>query len=101
MSPSFVAESAVEEVCLDLYAELGWTVLHGPDIAPGEAAEERSTYSDVLLEGRLRSAIERLNPGLSVSEVSDVLLTFRRPESADLKAENWRTYSMLTLRRAL
>jgi len=96
MSPSFVAESAVEEVCLDLFAELGWTVLHGPDIAPGESAEERSSYSDVLLEGRLRSAIERLNPGLSVSEVSDVLSTFRRPESADLKAENWRTYSMLT-----
>ncbi len=93
---SFIAESAVEEVCLDFFAELGWSVLYGPEIAPGEPGAERSSYRDVLLEGRLRSAVERLNPELSASEVTDVVATFRRPESVDLRAENWRTYSMLT-----
>jgi len=93
---TFVAESAVEEVCLDLFAELGWSVLYGPEIGPRELAEERASYSDVLLEGRLRAAVGRLNPGLSAGEVSEVVATFRRPESADLKAENWRAYSMLT-----
>ena len=93
---SFIAESAVEEVCLDFFSELGWTVLYGPHIAPGELAAERSSYREVLLEGRLRSAVERLNPRLSSSEVADVVGTFRRPESVDVKAENWRAYEMLT-----
>jgi len=93
---AFIAESAVEEVCLDLFADLGWTVLYGPEIAPGEPRAERVSYREVLLEGRLREAVERLNPGISSAEVLDVVATFRRPESVDLKAENWRAYAMLT-----
>ena len=93
---AYIAESAVEEVCLDYFAGLGWQVLYGPEIAPGEPKAERDSYRDVLLEARLRSAVERLNPRLSPMEVSDVVATFRRPESVDLKAENWRAYQMLT-----
>jgi len=93
---NFVAESAVEEVCLDLFGELGWSVLHGPDIAPDMPAAERSSYRDALLEGRLRQAIARLNQGMSAAEVLDVVATFRRPASIDLAAENWRAYRLLT-----
>lgn len=93
---TFIAESAVEEVCLEYFDELGWSVLYGPDIAPEEAHSERTTYRDVLLEGRLSVAVDRLNPGISPTERADIVATFRRPESLDLKAENWRTYSMLT-----
>ena len=35
---SFIAESGVEEVCLDYFADLGWDVLYGPDIAPGRSS---------------------------------------------------------------
>ena len=38
---SFVAKSGVEEACLDYFAELGWEVAYGPDIAPGEVRAER------------------------------------------------------------
>jgi type I restriction enzyme R subunit len=92
---AFIAESAVEEVCLDFFADLGWTVLYGPNIAPDMPAAERISYREVLLEGRLRAAINRLNPALTAIEAADVAATFRRPESMDLKAENWRTYSLL------
>src|SRR5664280_1362701 len=47
---SFVAESGVEEVCLDYFADLDWQVLYGSDIAPGEPRSERLSYRDVLLE---------------------------------------------------
>jgi len=40
---AFLAESGIEEVCLEYFADLGWQVLHGPDIAPGEPAAERSS----------------------------------------------------------
>lgn len=91
-----MAESAVEEVCLDFFAELGWKVVYGPDVAFDQPGAERSSYRDVLLEPRLRAAIVRLNPGVTAAEVSDVVTTLRRPESADLKTENWRAYSMAT-----
>ena len=93
---SFVAESGVEEVCLDYFADLGWQVLGGPEIAPGEPKSERKSYRDVLLEGRLRAAISRLNPGLTAETTDQVVATVRRAESADVMAENWRVHRMLT-----
>jgi len=93
---SFVAESGVEEVCLEYFAELGWQVLYGPDIAPDEAQAERPSFREVLLEERLRSAIKLLNPRLSLGTVQEVVATLRRPESADVLAENWRIYRLLT-----
>jgi type I restriction enzyme R subunit len=92
----FLAESGVEETCLDYFAELGWQVEYGPDIAPGEERAERASFRDVLLESRLRSAVGLFNPELSGPAVEEVVATFRRPESADVLAENWRTYSLLT-----
>ena len=41
MSNAFT-ESTVEEAALELFAELGYTILHGPDIAPGELLAEPS-----------------------------------------------------------
>jgi type I restriction enzyme R subunit len=92
----FVAESGVEEVCLEYFADLGWGVLHGPDIAPDEPAAERSSYRDVLLEGRLRAAISWLNPWLTNEAFDQVVATVRRAESADVLAENWRVHRLLT-----
>jgi len=66
-----VCESHVEEAALEWFEELGWSVLHGPDIAPDEPASERETYRDVILQGRLESAIDSLNPGLP-NEAKDV-----------------------------
>jgi type I restriction enzyme R subunit len=93
---SFIAESGVEEVCLDYFADLGWEVLYGPTIAPDEPGAERSTYRDVLLEDRLRAAVTKLNSTLSAFAVDEVIVTVRRPESADVLAENWRIYKLLT-----
>lgn len=61
-----VTESVVEEAALAWLEVLGYTVLHGPEIAPGKPGAERSdaNYRDVLLEGRLRQALVRLNPEL-------------------------------------
>ncbi|MHB1640056.1 MAG: type I restriction endonuclease subunit R [Candidatus Dormibacteria bacterium] len=93
---SFLAESGVEEVCLNYLAELRWQVLYGPDLAPSETAAERTSFRDGLLDGRLRDAIERLNPDLESGSVRQVIATLRRPESADVLAENARIYSLLT-----
>lgn len=57
----YLATSGVEEVCLEYFADLGWQVLHGPDIAPDQPGAERSSYRDLLLEGRLPAAVRQPN----------------------------------------
>ena len=55
-------ESIVEAVSLGWFQELGYAALPGPQLAPGEPAAERDSFADVVLVGRLRQAIGRLNP---------------------------------------
>jgi type I restriction enzyme R subunit len=58
-----VTESIVEDAALTWLGGLGYAVLHGPDSAAGELNAERSdpSFRDVILEGRLRDALARLN----------------------------------------
>jgi hypothetical protein len=46
-------EAIVEEAALSWLAELGYAIGTGPDIAPGEAAAERTSFADVILIGRM------------------------------------------------
>jgi type I restriction enzyme R subunit len=94
MSPA-LREAGLEAVVLQLLGELGWTVWQGPDIAPGEPAAERDDYREVVLVGRLREAVVRLNPGLPTEAVDDVVKTALRPESQVAESENWRAYRLL------
>ena len=57
-------ESILEEAALEWFAELGYAIGHGPHTAPGEPAAERGSFADVVLAGRLRDAIWRLNPAI-------------------------------------
>lgn len=55
-------ESDLEEAVLEWLEGLGYSVAFGPDIAPGGENSERENYQDVVLIGRLRDAIARINP---------------------------------------
>lgn len=91
-----IVESELEGLVLDELRALGWTVVFGPDIAPGEAAAERIDYREVVLLGRLQAAIQRLNPGLPHDAEVAALGVVLRAESQSLLAENWRGYQLLT-----
>jgi type I restriction enzyme R subunit len=45
---SSFTESVVEEAALDLLGGLGYSISHGPEIAPGELFAERSDYGQVV-----------------------------------------------------
>ena len=94
--PNFT-ESVVEEAALDWLSELGYTVLHGPEIAVGEPAAERrdSNYRDVRLEHRLSEALERLNPGLPHSAIEEAQRKLLRTDAPSLVARNHRTHLLL------
>ncbi len=71
MPQSGVFESDVQEATLEWLESLGWTIAHGPDIAPDTPAAERVDYGAVVLEGRLRDALARQNPDLPASALDD------------------------------
>ncbi|MFH1743639.1 MAG: hypothetical protein ABIH23_31935 [bacterium] len=52
-----ITESDIEEAALGWFAELGYTVLHGPDIEPDKQGAERTEFTDPLIPGRLRDAL--------------------------------------------
>ena len=57
-------ESLVEDAALEWFGGLGYAVGHGPHLAPSEPAAERDSFGEVVLVGRLREAIRRLNPAI-------------------------------------
>ena len=58
------SESVVEDAALAWLERLGWTVKHGPGIAPGELVAERADFGQVVLERRLRDTLRpKLIPG--------------------------------------
>jgi len=61
---SQINESIVEDATLSWFGELGYAIGHGPHMASGELAAERDTFADVVLVGRLRDAIWRLDPAI-------------------------------------
>ena len=81
-------ESEIEAAVLEWLESLGWSVVHGPSIAPDTAGAERTDYSDVVLEHRLRDALDRLNPDLSVEALEDAFRKLTRPEGSTLEARN-------------
>jgi type I restriction enzyme R subunit len=93
---SFMTESVLEALVLGFLEEEGWALAHGPNLGPGEVASERSDYRDVVLIGRLRAAIARLNLNLPSDAVDEAVNTVLRPESQVVMTENWRAYQLLT-----
>jgi len=91
-----IHEASVESAALSWLSSLGYAVLHGPAIAPGEPAAERTDYSQVILESRLRQAIDRLNPGLPAEAQEEAFRKLTRAAGATLVARNHAVHRMLT-----
>ena len=61
-------ENHLEQACLGWLESLEFTSLKGEVVSPGGTEGGREKYSEVVLQNRLRDAIERLNPGISSAE---------------------------------
>ncbi len=90
-------ESVVEEASLTWLRSLGYEVLHGPDMAYGEPGTERldTDYRDVVLEGRLRQTLARLNPDLPDDPLEDAFRKLTRVSAPSLLEHNKAIHRML------
>ena len=88
-------ETVVEDAALSWFEELGYAVGHGPHLAPGEAAAERQSFGEVVLVGRLREAIRRLNPAIPEEAREEALRKVLRVGTPALVQTNRAFHRML------
>jgi type I restriction enzyme R subunit len=88
-------ESIVEDAALEWFGELGYAVGHGPHLAPGEPAAERDSFGEVVLVGRLREAIRRLNPTIPEEALEEALRKVLRVGTPSLTQTNRAFHRML------
>jgi type I restriction enzyme R subunit len=90
-------ESVVDDAALAWLQAFGYAVLHGPDIAASEPGAERTdpNYRDILLEGRLRRALVRLNSGLPPEALEDAYRKLTHVDAPSLVERNRAVHRML------
>lgn len=93
-------EDTVERAAIDWLQQVGYSYVFGGDIAPGEPATERTSYSEVLLLGRLQRALERLNPHIPSASRAAVfdqaLRDIARSASQNVQVDNHAFHRLLT-----
>lgn len=83
MNPTAASEDALaERPAISQLCDQGWVQIHGTELAPDAPAAERARWADVVLLGRFRSAVARINPHLpheAVQRVCEIALTTTSP----------------------
>lgn len=95
MVSSALAESDLESIVLKYLSSLGWVVKHGQEIAPGGSFAERQDFGQVVLEGRLRDALHRLNPEVPEEVLDEAFRRLINPDGATVEARNRAFHRML------
>jgi type I restriction enzyme R subunit len=92
-----LTESDVEQAALDIFEELDYKTVYGPDIAPAPEGTkpERKNYSDVVLVERLAKAIDKLNPTIPKEAKEEAVKKVLRVESPKLIVNNQSFHRML------
>lgn len=93
---SALNENVLEQACLEWLGELGWKLAYGPDLSPGGSFCERDDFRQVVLLGRLRSALERINPEMPPAAIEEAVRKITIPKSPDLLINNRQFHHYLT-----
>lgn len=91
-----INEDIVEQKALEVLHELGFEVLHGPDISPDGPTPKRDFYSDVIIAERLRDAVHRLNPDIPPTAKEEAVKKVIRADSPDVISNNQKFHQFLT-----
>jgi type I restriction enzyme R subunit len=93
---ALITEDHLEQQCLEWFKELGYAYAFAPDLAPDGATPERTDFRQVMLTGRLRSALQRLNPGVPASTIESAALQLANPNVPGLLASNRNFHRWMT-----
>jgi len=95
MADAFV-EDTVELAAIEWLKGLGYTYVHGSEIAPDGPASERASYDKVILEDRFKAALARLNPHLPQHALDEAFRQVMSLNSPALEENNLAFHRLLT-----
>ena len=90
-----ITEDHVEQACLDWLEELGYSILHGPDISPDGDNPERAAYDVSILIERFKNSFKKINPHLSADACEYALRKLQQSELPTLVEENRRIHQLI------
>lgn len=90
-----ITENDIELYAIEELLRQGFEYVHGPVISPGEDACEREGFDEVLLAGRLRKALLRLNAGMAEAAIEAAIVTVQRIVSPEVLTNNEEFHKLL------
>lgn len=93
---ALITEDHLEQQCLEWFQDLGYTPVFAPDLYSEGSTPERSDYRQVILAARLRTALQRLNPGIASTAIESAVLQLSNPNVPGLLAANRQMHRWLT-----
>ena len=89
-------ENSIEIAFVDQLIEKGYTYFYGPDIAPYSDNPQRESFESVVLEKQFKEALERLNPTLPESALTEAYQKVVNLGTQDVMENNETFHTMLT-----
>ena len=93
---SIINEDQVELQGIEWFKELGYQYKNGYEISPDGTNPERDDFRKVNLEGRLSSALKRINPDIPDKTIDNSITQILNPNITDLFNCNREIHSWLT-----
>jgi len=91
-----ITESAIEQLALEKLEALGYRYVYGPAIAVDGEQPERDNYQQVILPGRVKEAIRRINPHAPAVTIEQAFNTIARAGNPDLISSNEAIHNHIT-----
>lgn len=91
-----ITEDHLEQQCLEWFQELGYTHVFAPQLDSDGNSPERTDFRQVILTGRLRSALQRLNPDVPAGTIESAVLQLANPNVPGLLASNRQCHRWIT-----
>ena len=93
---ALITEDHLEQQCCEWFTELGYAHVFAPQLDSDGTAPERTDFRQVVLTGRLRSALQRLNPEVPASTIASAVLQLANPNVPGLLASNRNFHRWMT-----
>ncbi len=91
-----LTEAQIETFAIELFQKLGYEYIYAPDVAPDSEQPLRGSFAEVLLMGRLREAVQRINPDIPHEQQEEAIKVIERIASPDLLTNNEAFHRLMT-----
>ena len=85
---ALITEDLLEQQCLECFKELGYNHVFTPQLDSDGTTPELTDFRQVILTGRMRSVLQRLNPEVPAGNNESALLQLANPNVPGLLASN-------------